>query len=893
MNEKRLKANCYCIGFRKLIVIGVGSLLLLGLLSSTDSNGKYPFSSSEVFFRDNTSPSNTNAPQKTSIRFHQNSFGGSENVAHYMGARSLLEQDEIEETTIPVSKVPRAIPSLFKENVINLWGNYVHDEHQSPFASFLYDRPDIELEKEQKDYISKMNKVRKEWGAWKFHDEKENRPVADLSSIPYKDFFYDKVDDDVWQKDEDYVTKFIEESKTYIERITEAVYAEYGYPTKSADGSTMSDEEILKRNKLFSVRIDDSTAQNGASWMTASAFEGFIRKLLHAIMTNDEFYVVLGGHSAAAGHGNNFFQDYIISFHYLMEPIFDRLGVRLISRDLAMGGLGTLHFSLGQGSLYGERDFLVWDSQMTEKDKGDKDLFNKQAILTGERVPIIFHNYIGNLMDESNGQVWHGDVLKMETVLQETENIGQAKTLPWATQYLKCSGQSKSLCSAQENKYHGSCWEPRTDVTPMTKQQSVPGGRASWHPGDRYHLFEGRKLVLTFLHGLTAAFEEWEQGIKVDGFPLKENYWHVGETYMKIQKDLEKNLNKKGNIGRSDCEKRFSKYPRVCRNGMSGMGEFTPRGTDESSSIRNYLKPAPNGYVPEGNRKSLYSGINLLPLITKLPDDAIDVHAIAIATSYKADDINTLFKGEKSKDDANGRQLLSKRLEEKLQNIKDPFSQQQFKRASNIIKLGDRILPDDDDSIVPGQGWIMSDASAGFCDGSSMSECNRFEDSQCLLYGHNDHRATLSGDALSGWLVVELPKLEKGLILSRIEWWHPGTLESTKGWKEVNNGKTMDDGEGRKLVDSTLKERQMKAKPVPLTDDFKLDIAIDGRIVKTMELDEYKEWTKEIAYNEAIFVLLDDENVYDTSDSGAELALRIRSNGGGRNTMSISHIYYA
>ena len=64
--------------------------------------------------------------------------------------------------------------------------------------------------------------------------------------------------------------------------------------------------------------------------------------------------------------------------------------------ELAMGGLGTQHFLLGEGSVYSEKDFLVLDSGMTEKDKEDKNLFNKQAILTGERVPIIFHDCIGN-----------------------------------------------------------------------------------------------------------------------------------------------------------------------------------------------------------------------------------------------------------------------------------------------------------------------------------------------------------------------------------------------------------------------------------------------------------------------------------------------------------------
>eukprot|EP00543_Licmophora_paradoxa_P019371 CAMPEP_0202465672 /NCGR_PEP_ID=MMETSP1360-20130828/66345_1 /ASSEMBLY_ACC=CAM_ASM_000848 /TAXON_ID=515479 /ORGANISM="Licmophora paradoxa, Strain CCMP2313" /LENGTH=89 /DNA_ID=CAMNT_0049089503 /DNA_START=22 /DNA_END=287 /DNA_ORIENTATION=- len=84
------------------------------------------------------------------------------------------------------------------------------------------------------------------------------------------------------------------------------------------------------------------------------------------MISNDDFYVVLAGHSAAAAHGNNFHQAKVLSMHYLMEPVLDKLGVRLISRNMAMGGVGTLHFSLAGKSLYGEADIMMWDSGMTE-----------------------------------------------------------------------------------------------------------------------------------------------------------------------------------------------------------------------------------------------------------------------------------------------------------------------------------------------------------------------------------------------------------------------------------------------------------------------------------------------------------------------------------------------
>ena len=91
----------------------------------------------------------------------------------------------------------------------------------------------------------------------------------------------------------------------------------------------MSDTEIKKQNDLFKLYVDNerSDTKVGTAWMTEGAFEGFVHKVLYSTITNNEFYMVLGGHSAAASHGNNFFQDYILLFHHLMEPIFDRLGV--------------------------------------------------------------------------------------------------------------------------------------------------------------------------------------------------------------------------------------------------------------------------------------------------------------------------------------------------------------------------------------------------------------------------------------------------------------------------------------------------------------------------------------------------------------------------------------
>ena len=66
-----------------------------------------------------------------------------------------------------------------------------------------------------------------------------------------------------------------------------------------------------------------------------------------------------------------------MQFHKVMEPVLSYLGVELISRNLAQGGLGTVQSSLGAADIYGDEiDFMVWDSSMTEgRDGPAVDLF--------------------------------------------------------------------------------------------------------------------------------------------------------------------------------------------------------------------------------------------------------------------------------------------------------------------------------------------------------------------------------------------------------------------------------------------------------------------------------------------------------------------------------------
>lgn len=59
----------------------------------------------------------------------------------------------------------------------------------------------------------------------------------------------------------------------------------------------------LSKEELPPATFTKRGTRGIGGWTTKRSFDGLVRRLLHAIMTNDTFTVVLAGHSAAAGHG--------------------------------------------------------------------------------------------------------------------------------------------------------------------------------------------------------------------------------------------------------------------------------------------------------------------------------------------------------------------------------------------------------------------------------------------------------------------------------------------------------------------------------------------------------------------------------------------------------------
>ena len=203
-----------------------------------------------------------------------------------------------------------------------------------------------------------------------------------------------------------------------------------------------------------------------------------------------------------------------MQFHKVMEPVMSYLGVQLISRNLAQGGLGTVQSSLGAADIYGDEiDFMMWDSGMTEgRDGSAVDMFGRQALM-GHRVPVLWGldgGFLQMYHDKCDADVgYQGNADKGIPV---TKSLAHAASLPYATRYMKCESEINGMCASE--KYHSKCWVPRPDVIPPVTQYDKAGGQASWHPGNRYHQLIGRILAYTVLTGLKEAIGIWKKAGK-------------------------------------------------------------------------------------------------------------------------------------------------------------------------------------------------------------------------------------------------------------------------------------------------------------------------------------------------------------------------------------------
>jgi len=505
----------------------------------------------------------------------------------------------------------------------------------------------------------------------------------------------------------------------------------------------------------------------------------------------------------------------------------------------------------------------------TEKDVYSLDLFVRQGLLM-DRAPVIIDSYHdkGSFHLHAHKH-YHADIGRRGSFADFplTTSDEQAKSLPWALQYLQCSPDFNQACRQPNNKYRSQCWVERDDFTPVAKQAPYVLGRASWHPGVRSHQADARAYAMIILSALDIALSEWSDVTITEGHPLRDEYWHVTDHYKRIHDAV------KDAPGPCMDDDRLPK--RVCNVSLTARTEFTPRANPDQTSIRSIARPDPDGEKMEFG-ELVYEGKNVPNPSLQVPDGEIDV--ISIVSNRKLSEFQ--------------------------------FSELDVSRKS--------VSSD----IVPGSYWFANGYN-GFCDGTIDSDtCHRENSNNCLLSGHNDIRSGVIGDEYSGWLVLDLKDVKEGIIMLKIHTWKNAKIVGGQAYNPRTEGMDVDGNRNlrgkiggetnvfhrelhEKLVDTSYiyddndtedaNIRELKATiQEAMPESFKFDFAINGKIT-TWDKEKFLSEIIQLQRVVEIFTLLDDDN-WDSSDlkNGNDVELAIRVRGTGRSqTLDLTHVYWA
>jgi hypothetical protein len=463
-------------------------------------------------------------------------------------------------------------------------------------------------------------------------------------------------------------------------------------------------------------------------------------------MTEDDFYVVAAGPASSTYEGVNFQLTQMMQFNDIMEPVLHQLGVRLISRNMGMDASTTVS-ALGGADIYGEAD-VFWYRPGVDNLESDAqlDFLHKQAILSGERMPVLLTPYPVQLLADTLNLAWVGNIQPGPMACEATDVTGHNElVLPKmrACDYVACTHKAvkKGKCKGDKKL---SCWVDRQTVPPINKDdlnQKNSMARSLQDLNHRQHQLEGRKLTLLLLEALTDALKRMAVSVQTDMVPLATRNWHVGEIYGELRERVRRVKKKRTSDGdKPACEALLADLDsEICHMEMHAHTEWTPRVVSDKN-----LTSIVIGDIADERPSTtqLYGWFDLLPLDYVPTKHEVDVHMVAIL-------------GESS------RRWLARSSSHEKRDDADAHQHSFRQRLPRSLA---------DDTIVGGRLWHLHGAPIGFCDGSSQSWCNKVIGNECLLANSNHYKAGLLGYGDSGWLNLDIGAVKEGVVLLRFEW---------------------------------------------------------------------------------------------------------------------------
>ena len=694
-------------------------------------------------------------------------------------------------TTIALLFVAFICMILLTENDVSAWHRSFFSRTNSKSGRGNTNDPFTKLTSDQRTSL-----LQEIYGSWTFFDGgAEDRPTEPYMTIenagnPYLDLPEDKFPLESWQADAVYANHFLDAAEKLVKRGQQAIFSTYhGYGlsdvhvTTIMNGEEEEEEKVdytleeqdarssLRRTMFHIEEIDLDTVtstselqsaapswEEKGGWTTQRSFDGLERRIIHAIMTESNFTVVVTGSWQSMGYGGNHaFQSMAGVFESLVKGLFDKLGVNLVVRAIGLpplngesnidGGKSTLLHTMGWSSIYGsDVDMVVWDdyninddddSDLDEISKQMFDLFARQALLSGTtNLPFIWggeFEVLRNLhqyADADVGQLGNGIVGVPETTSEK-----EAYNLPWAARYLKCPESMQSTCDKEDHQFESQCWVDRSDVTPPTSQlDHIPilPQAIGW----RMQQLKGYSLAYVFLTATLDALLKFSEITISQGFPLADEHWHMGEYIQNVQEKV-KTLDESVAPHCFQLLEMMDLPKRLCQHRMHGRAEYTPRANPSETSVRSILDDATVQVDPKTIPQLLYEGDDVDNPIRSIPEGEVD--------AYELFDL----QGKR-------RRLLNDRNDVYSANpthnatieIDTYYSNNANARYSQRRRM---------DEVTPGEGWQLLHSYGDGCDGSlsSSNTCGRVSSNNCLLEGHQGSRGGIWGNETTGWLVFQ------------------------------------------------------------------------------------------------------------------------------------------
>ena len=654
------------------------------------------------------------------------------------------------------------------------------------------------------------------YGTYTFYDgSAEDRPSTPYmteanAGNAYLDLPSEKFPLESWQADAVYANHFLDASEKLVKRAMQAIFATYhGHGLSdvhvvvsqqqqqadvSEDGGeegkveyTMedADERSSRRSKMFHLEeidlhkvtsIEELEAvapswDKKGGWTTERSFDGLKRRLIHAMMTNSNFTVVITGSWQSMGYGGNHaWQSIAGVFETLLKGLFEKLGVNLVVRaiglpplaglsleeemELAKGGRSTLIHALGFSSIYGsDVDMIVWDDYSSKEDGTSShaldefgaqlfDFFARQALLSGTtHLPFIWggdFTVLRNLHEHADADI--GQLGNALLGVPETSSRKVAYDLPWAAQYLNCPKDMQSTCEDEVHLFESRCWVEQPEFVPLTPQlDHIPilPSAIGW----RMHQLKGYTLVYILLQATLDSLFEWSDITISQGFPLADEYWHMGKYIENVQ-DKIRSLDESSAPHCFQLEEKINLPKRLCTHKMKGRTEFTPRADPSETNVRSIID---SSQEISKMTQLLLDGNEVENPIRTIPKGEVDALEIFDLRGKRR-----LLPG-----------LLMERNVTRVNGVEvdyiDGHLNAQYRRRSVAI--------------IPGAGWQVLNGLGDDCDGSLSStiSCGRLPSSTCLLEDHQGSRGGIWGNETTEWLVLHGIDTENGYVALNLE----------------------------------------------------------------------------------------------------------------------------